>query len=284
MASHLWRKYADYVYSKWEKTTLWGTVEPNRRPKSFNPLVTVYIFAFYTGVIGSAITEQLHKEKYWEDHPGEAVPLMKPKFYSGPWKVLTVASGFIKFRVHCFPRKRSGSDRASGRDGHGKRWSPFTQSPFPSSFADSLSRIRTNAGYFLTNYAIIVLFALFLSLLSHPISLIVFFVTMAAWLFFYFLRDEPLVIFNRVIDDRVVLIVLSVVTIVSLFLTHATVNIVVGLVVGAVVVLVHGALRRTDDLLLDEEEGVGSGVGWRSGGAARMLLKETASSSFSSSA
>lgn len=27
------------------------------------------------------------QEKYWEDHPGHAVPLMKPKFYGGPWKV-----------------------------------------------------------------------------------------------------------------------------------------------------------------------------------------------------
>ncbi|KAK8490338.1 hypothetical protein V6N11_055655 [Hibiscus sabdariffa] len=44
--------------------------------------------AFYTGVVGAAVTEQLYKEKHWEDHPGEAVPLMKPKFYGGPWKVL----------------------------------------------------------------------------------------------------------------------------------------------------------------------------------------------------
>ncbi|RRT41493.1 hypothetical protein B296_00041047 [Ensete ventricosum] len=27
------------------------------------------------------------KEKYWEEHPGEAVPIMRPKFYWGPWKV-----------------------------------------------------------------------------------------------------------------------------------------------------------------------------------------------------
>ncbi|KAL0910154.1 hypothetical protein M5K25_021098 [Dendrobium thyrsiflorum] len=26
-------------------------------------------------------------EKYWEDHPGEAVPLMRPKFYWGPWRI-----------------------------------------------------------------------------------------------------------------------------------------------------------------------------------------------------
>jgi len=88
MASYLWRKYADYLYTKWERTLLWDMVEPYRRPKSFTPLVTLYVLAFYTGVIGSAITEQLYKEKYWEDHPGEAVPIMRPKFYGGPWKIL----------------------------------------------------------------------------------------------------------------------------------------------------------------------------------------------------
>ncbi|KAB1209312.1 hypothetical protein CJ030_MR6G009329 [Morella rubra] len=97
MASYLWRKYADYVYTKWERTILWDMIDPYRRPKSFKPLVTIYIAAFYTGVIGSAITEQLYKEKYWEDHPGQAVPLMKPKFYFGPWKffsceVMTIVS------------------------------------------------------------------------------------------------------------------------------------------------------------------------------------------------
>lgn len=34
---------------------------------------------------GFVIIEQ---EKYWEDHPGEAVPIMRPKFYKGPWKIL----------------------------------------------------------------------------------------------------------------------------------------------------------------------------------------------------
>lgn len=63
MSSYLWRKYADYVYSKWERTLLWDMVDPYRRPKKFTPLVTIYICAFYTGVIGSAITEQLYKVK-----------------------------------------------------------------------------------------------------------------------------------------------------------------------------------------------------------------------------
>ncbi|MQL71946.1 hypothetical protein Taro_004240 [Colocasia esculenta] len=88
LASSLWRMYADRVYSRWEKTFLWDMIEPYRRPKSFTPLIAIYVAAFYTGVIGAAITEQLYKERYWEDHPGEAVPLLRPKFYYGPWKIM----------------------------------------------------------------------------------------------------------------------------------------------------------------------------------------------------
>ncbi|KAL2336748.1 hypothetical protein Fmac_011194 [Flemingia macrophylla] len=61
MISYLFRKYADYLYTKWEKTFLWDMVEPYRRPKSFTLLATIYIAAFYSGVIGAAITEQLYK-------------------------------------------------------------------------------------------------------------------------------------------------------------------------------------------------------------------------------
>ncbi|WJZ97803.1 hypothetical protein VitviT2T_016380 [Vitis vinifera] len=88
ISNYVLRKYADYFYTKWEKNILWNQIDPYRRPKSFTPLVSIYIAAFYTGVIGAAITEQLYKEKYWEDHPGEEVPLMMPSFYRGPWRVV----------------------------------------------------------------------------------------------------------------------------------------------------------------------------------------------------
>ncbi|XP_060205869.1 PRA1 family protein F3-like [Lycium barbarum] len=123
----------------------------------------------------------------------------------------------------------------------------------PSSIRDAFSRIKTNFSYFQMNYALIVLGIVFLSLLWHPISLIVFIVLMAVWLFLYFLRDEPLMIFNRLISDRVVLIVLAVVTLGLLLLTHATSNILISLAVGIFVVLIHSALRKTDDLFMDEE-------------------------------
>ncbi|XP_071711377.1 PRA1 family protein F3-like [Rutidosis leptorrhynchoides] len=122
----------------------------------------------------------------------------------------------------------------------------------PRGVYDAFSRIKTNVGYFRMNYAILMLIIIFMSLLWLPISLIVFVVMMAAWLFLYFLRDEPLVIMNRTIDDRTVLIVLSILTIVVLLLTGATWNIISSVLIGAAVVVVHAAIRSTDDLLLDD--------------------------------
>lgn len=136
----------------------------------------------------------------------------------------------------------------------------------PSSFSDAFGRLRTNIGFFRVNYAIVALFILFLSLLWHPISLLVFSVMTLLWVFFYFLRDEPLAVFGRTIDDRIVLISLSVFTLVFLFLTSATENILFALLIATAVVVLHAVLRTTDDLFNDEEGArLMPGVGYRLG-------------------
>lgn len=123
----------------------------------------------------------------------------------------------------------------------------------PHGLPEATRRIRTNLAYFHTNYAIIILLIIFLGLLWLPISLIVFLIMMAAWLFLYFLRDEPLTVFHRTIDDRIVLAVLAVITLLVLLLTHATLNIVVSLLIGLAIVVIHAVFRRMEDLFVDEE-------------------------------
>ncbi|KAL6191529.1 hypothetical protein ACLB2K_037919 [Fragaria x ananassa] len=118
----------------------------------------------------------------------------------------------------------------------------FCSLTFPHCFNDELTRLRYNAAYFRMNYAIVVLLILFLSLLWHLISLIILIVMLASWLFLYFLRDKPLVLFGS-----------TVVKIVLLFLTSATMNILVALLIAVVVVAVHAMLRKTKDLHVDKE-------------------------------
>ncbi|KAM1038992.1 hypothetical protein ACFX13_034329 [Malus domestica] len=136
----------------------------------------------------------------------------------------------------------------------------LTSFSVPYNYADAIARIKRNTAYFRVNYVMATLFIVFCSLLWHPISMIVFLIVLVAWLALYFFRTTPVVLFNQSFDDRVVAVVLGLVTVVALVFTHVGLNVLVALIVAVVVIGLHAAFRVTEDLFLDEETAAENGL------------------------
>ncbi|ESQ36003.1 hypothetical protein EUTSA_v10008786mg [Eutrema salsugineum] len=125
----------------------------------------------------------------------------------------------------------------------------------PHRYDEAMAHLRHNLSYFRANYALAVLAIVFLGLVYHPISMVAFIVVFIGWILLYFSRDanDPIVISGREVDDRIVLGLLSLVTILALVYTDVGENVLASLIIGLLIVGAHGAFRSTDDLFIDEE-------------------------------
>ncbi|XP_051142931.1 PRA1 family protein E-like [Andrographis paniculata] len=130
----------------------------------------------------------------------------------------------------------------------------------PYSYTEFQSRLNCNLKHFRVNYAMIALLVLFLSLVYHPISMIVFILISVLWLLLYFSRTEPIVVLNFSVDDRVVMIGLGLVTIAILAVTGVWLNVLVSVLISAAVIGLHAAFRVSEDMFLGEDEAADGGL------------------------
>ncbi|KAL4604727.1 hypothetical protein ACB092_10G210400 [Castanea dentata] len=129
---------------------------------------------------------------------------------------------------------------------------PFSSFTRPYSLGEATARVKRNLDHFRVNYTLI--FILFLCLLWHPISMIVFLAIFVAWYFLYLLRNRPLLLFRITVNDRIVLALLSIITIVALVLTVVWLNVLVALLIAAAIVVLHATFRGTEDLYFEDEQ------------------------------
>uniref|UniRef100_A0A7N0RCB8 PRA1 family protein n=1 Tax=Kalanchoe fedtschenkoi TaxID=63787 RepID=A0A7N0RCB8_KALFE len=130
----------------------------------------------------------------------------------------------------------------------------------PESISAALDRVKKNARYFFVNYAIAISICAALSLIGSPFSLIVVAVVCRLWSLLYFFREDPLLVFGRVVGDRLVLTGLIVVTVIVVWWLGVVSNLLWGTAIGIDASIVHGVFRNPQGLFLDEDEAFSDGL------------------------
>ena len=128
----------------------------------------------------------------------------------------------------------------------------------PESVSDASIRIQKNLGYFRVNYAVLTSLVLIFGLIWHPGVFLILIALLFAWIFLYFARSEPLVIFNRLCTEREILFFLGLVTFIVVFFTSTGSTIFMGLAMAFALVFAHACFRNPNDLFLEEQTNVSS--------------------------
>ncbi|KAL9670562.1 hypothetical protein QQ045_008115 [Rhodiola kirilowii] len=131
---------------------------------------------------------------------------------------------------------------------------------FPESFSAAVERVKKNGRVFFVNYAIVLSICAALSLIGSPLSLILVAIVCGLWALLYFFREDPLLVFGRVIGDLVVLAGLVVVSVIVVWSLGVVSNLLWGTAVGIDACIVHGVFRNPQGLFLDEHEALSDGL------------------------
>lgn len=123
----------------------------------------------------------------------------------------------------------------------------------PGSLQEAAGRFRTNFNYFRINYLIVVGLCVAGSFLMHPSSLFVLAFLAGSWVYMFAIRQGPLVINGREFSDREKLVLMSVASLLLVFVFSSVGNLLLSTVTFAgALVAVHGATRVPDDLFLED--------------------------------
>ncbi|KAF8046019.1 hypothetical protein N665_4120s0003 [Sinapis alba] len=148
-------------------------------------------------------------------------------------------------------------ETAQSITGAARPWGEFldlSAFSFPSSFSDATTRLTQNLTHFRINYTIILSLLLALTLITRPIAILAFVAVGLAWFFLYFAREEALTIFGFTVDDGVVAVLLIGLTIAALVTTGVWLSALSTVGFGALILILHAALRGTEDLVTDDLE------------------------------
>ncbi|KAM7251045.1 hypothetical protein ACFE04_022928 [Oxalis oulophora] len=151
-------------------------------------------------------------------------------------------------------------------------WPEFIQSESftrPDSLPSALTRVKRNLLYFTINYSLIIAACGLLSIIGSPLPLILFAAIVFLWVVLHFFREDPVVLREYQVNDKVVLLGLVVVSVMWVLFSGVFWSWVLGIVTGGLIILAHGVFRNPDGLFVDEEEAVHSGLmasttGWAS--------------------
>ncbi|KAI3939404.1 hypothetical protein MKW98_022272 [Papaver atlanticum] len=148
-------------------------------------------------------------------------------------------------------------------------WSEFIATDVfdkPESFDTALVRIKKNSEYFRLNYGLLVLACALASLITTPVSLLLVAGILGLWLLLYVFREDPVFMFgDQPVNDRLVLMGLVIISLLTIVFTEVFRTSMFGLGIGIIISAIHGAFRNPDGLFLNEDEAASTGFIGRGG-------------------
>lgn len=128
----------------------------------------------------------------------------------------------------------------------------------PKTAAEAMDKTTKNVLYFRVNYFLTILGTLAASMLFSPSSVVALLGVVAAWIYVFIVRTEPIVLGGRELSEREKVILLGCLTFVFVFyITKTGVVLMTGIALGVCAVLLHAAAKTPDELFLYDETNAG---------------------------